>query len=333
MGDESLTREARWFEKRTDRAVVCSLCPHRCVVPEGGQGTCRVRTNSGGSLALPWYGRISSLAVEPIEKVPLFHYYPGSRMLSAGFVGCSFRCKFCKSWQVSQSTGAETRPVSPQQLVRKALEAGSPGIAYTYSEPLIHAEYLLDAASAARAAGLRNVLVSNGYINPEPGDEVLGLMDAANIDLESFDAEVYRSETGGTLDEVTRFIEQAAARTHLEVTTLIIPSKSDDPGQVDSVARFLAGLRPTIPLHLSRYYPEYKYTFRAATPAGIQKLAEVARRHLMYVYPGRIGNEQSNTECPSCGSVLVRRTASGVNLDGLRAGACAACGANTPIVT
>jgi pyruvate formate lyase activating enzyme len=333
MDDGGLSREAQWFTQRADARVVCSLCPHGCVISEGGHGICKVRFNKAGSMALPFYGRISGLAVDPIEKKPLYHYHPGARILSAGFVGCSFHCKFCQNWRISQSTDVETWPVSPSELVQKARSAGSFGIAYTYSEPLIHAEYLLDAAREARQAGLKNVLVSNGYINPEPAEEVLALTDAANIDLKSFNPDFYRGETGGRLEEVKRFLGQAAGRIHLEVTTLVIPTKNDDPQQMESLAAFVASLSPDIPLHLSCYYPTFQYTIPPTPPALVKKLAEVARRHLRYVYLGNIGTEESNTLCPTCGHLLVRRAGYAVRVEGLRGNTCKKCGTRVPVVT
>ena len=332
MDDGALTGQARWFDQRADGKVVCELCPHRCVIAEGGHGICRVRENRNGALALPYYGRISALAVDPIEKKPLYHFHPGARILSAGFVGCSLRCKFCQNWHISQSTDVETWPVSAADLVRRAREAGSFGIAYTYSEPLIHAEYLMDAASAARAAGLKNVLVSNGYLNPDPAEEVLGLMDAANIDLKAFDGDFYRGETGGSLEEVKRFIGQAARRVHLEVTTLIIPTKNDDPAQVEDLSKFVASIDRAIPLHLSCYYPQYKYTVPPTPASVVKKLAEVARKHLQYVYEGNVGTAETNTTCPSCGALLVRRAGYSVKIEYLSGGACRKCGTKVPIV-
>ncbi len=326
------TPEARWFQRREDGRVACSLCPHRCLVADGGHGICKVRSNTGGTLRLPYYGRISALAVDPIEKKPLYHFHPGSRILSVGFVGCSFHCKFCQNWHISQSTDVETWPLGPAELVRKAKEAGSFAVAYTYSEPLIHAEYVLDAARAARDAGLSNVLVSNGYLNPEPAEEVLSLMDAANIDLKSFDPQFYRSETGGKLEEVKRFLGQAAGRIHLEVTTLVIPTKNDDPAQMEDLARFVASLGTDIPLHLSCYYPQYRYTIPPTPPDLVRKLAQVAARHLHYVYLGNVGSEESNTLCPTCRSVLVRRVGYAVRVEGLRGSSCRKCGTRVPIV-
>jgi pyruvate formate lyase activating enzyme len=283
-------------------------------------------------MEIPMYGRISSLAVDPIEKKPLYHFHPGSRILSVGFVGCSFRCKFCQNWHISQGTNAETQFMSPAELVETARKERSFGIAYTYSEPLVHAEYLLDAMRLAREAGLKNVLVSNGYINPGPADELLGLVDAANIDLKAFDPVFYRTETGGKLEEVKRFITQAVGLIHMEITTLVIPTKNDTAEQIEGIARFVASLDPGIPFHLSAYHPQFKYEIPTTPGATLRKLAEVARRHLQFVYMGNVGPEETNTPCMKCGNALVRRVGYSVRTEGITAGACAACGEPAPIV-
>jgi pyruvate formate lyase activating enzyme len=323
---------ARWAAPKSDGKIACLLCPHRCLVTETRPGKCGVRRNVGGSLVLPFYGQISSLATDPIEKKPLYHFYPGSRILSAGFVGCSFHCNFCQNWEISQGTETATQYIAPADLVSTAKREGSFAIAYTYSEPLVHAEYVIDTARLAREAGLKNVLVSNGYLNPEPAAEVLALMDAANIDLKGFDEQFYKIETGGSLAEVQRFLEQAASRVHLEVTTLVIPTKNDDPALIESLAAFVATLGKDVPLHLSAYHPDYKSSIPATPPPTIRKLAEIARRHLRYVYVGNLGPEESRTLCSSCGKVLVRRIGYKVLVDGVSNGACNGCGAAVPIV-
>jgi pyruvate formate lyase activating enzyme len=324
---------ARFFQKHTDGRIACTLCPNACLIAEGKHGVCRVRFNRDGRLDIPFYGRISALAVDPIEKKPLYHYYPGASILSAGFVGCSLRCGFCQNWHISQSTSAETQFLSPEKMVAAAQRGGSFGIAYTYSEPLIHIEYLLETAALAREAGLKNVLVSNGYINREPAEEVLGLVDAANIDLKAFDPAFYREETGGDLEEVKRFIAQAAGKIHLEVTTLIIPTKNDSPAQIEGIARFLASLDPRIPLHLSRYTPQHRYTIPPTPVETVRRLAEVARAYLPFVYMGNVGLEETDTTCQGCGSTLVRRRGYTTAVVGITNCACARCGEPSPIVT
>ncbi len=325
-------RPALWYDTREDGRVACRLCPHGCVIREGHPGVCGVRFNRGGKLELPFYGMSSSVAMDPIEKKPLYHFYPGSQILSIGFVSCSFHCGFCQNWHISQGRDARTRYVSPRALVDSARREGSIGIAYTYSEPLIHGEYLLDTAVLARAAGLKTVLVSNGYMCEGPAEEILTLMDAANIDLKAFSDEFYRKETGGELEEVQRFIQQAARLTHLEVTTLVIPGKNDDPGEIEALARWVASVGPDIPLHLSAYHPDYKYTIPSTSAEGLRQLGALARKHVRYVYLGNIGISESPTMCTSCGSLLVQRRGYSVSVVGLKAGRCAKCGTRTPIV-
>jgi pyruvate formate lyase activating enzyme len=323
---------ARYFETRPDGDVRCGLCPHACLIPPGRHGRCGVRFNREGRLELPFAGRLSSIAVDPIEKKPLYHYHPGQTILSVGFVGCSFRCPFCQNYRISQDTSVPTETVGPEELVALAEREGSFGISYTYSEPLVHLEYVLAAARLARGRGLKNVLVSNGFISPEPAEELLGVLDAANIDLKSFNPEFYRQEIGGDLEEVKRFLTQARGRIELEVTTLVIPTKNDGPEEIEAIARFLASLDPAIPFHLSAYYPQYRYTLPATPPSSLRALAKVARRHLSYVYLGNIGAEESNTVCRSCAAVLVRRRGYQVGTPGLNGSRCARCGAEAPIV-
>jgi pyruvate formate lyase activating enzyme len=324
--------EARYWQPADGSKVHCLLCPNDCRISEGKPGVCGVRENHGGRLELPHYGAISSIAVDPIEKKPLYHFHPGSRILSVGFVGCSFHCGFCQNWHISQSTDVNTRFVDPIDLVDTARREKSFAIAYTYSEPLVHFEYVLDTAKLARTAGLKNVLVTNGYLNPAPSAELLPFVDAANVDLKSWDADFYRHETGGKLDEVKRFIREAVGKIHLEVTTLIIPTKNDDPAQVEGIAGFIAGLDPAIPLHLSAYHPQHEYTLPPTPAATVRRLADVARKKLRYVYTGNLGAEAADTVCTACGNVLVRRVGWRVEVAGVKGGACAKCGAAAPIV-
>jgi pyruvate formate lyase activating enzyme len=322
----------RFFENADQGKIQCRLCPNNCLIAPGKFGLCRVRTNNDGTLKLPFYGRLSAVAIDPIEKKPLYHFYPGSSILSIGFVGCSFHCPFCQNHHIAHDTSYPTELVSPQQLIGLCEQRGSFGIAYTYSEPIVHLEYVLDSAVLARKHGLKNVLVSNGYINPEPADQLLELMDAANIDFKSWNAEFYRKEIGGKVEEVKRFIEQAYESIALEVTTLVIPTKNDSPQEIESIARFIASLNPDIPYHLSAYYPQYKYAIPPTPPSTLHRLAEVAREHLNYVYLGNVGMEESNTNCPNCGNLLVRRRGYSVSLRGIENGRCRRCGAETSIV-
>ncbi|UCF98688.1 MAG: AmmeMemoRadiSam system radical SAM enzyme [Spirochaetaceae bacterium] len=321
----------RFFEATETGKIQCRLCPNSCLIASGKFGVCRVRHNRDGDLELPFYGRLSAIAIDPIEKKPLYHFHPGSSILSIGFVGCSFHCPFCQNYHIAHDTSYPTEFVSPEQLVELCEQRRSFGISYTYSEPIVHLEYVLDSAALARKRGLKNVLVSNGYINPEPAEELLDFMDAANIDFKSWNPEFYRREIGGKVEEVKRFLEQAYDKISLEVTTLVIPTKNDSPEEIESIARFLASLSADIPYHLSAYYPQHQYRIPPTPPSTLHKLAEVARKHLSHVYLGNVGVEETNTNCPSCGNLLIRRRGYSVSVRGIENGRCRECEAEISI--
>ncbi len=306
----------------------CVLCPNHCRLREGEFGTCRVRVNRGGDLDLPFYGVLSAVSNDPIEKKPLYHFYPGSTIFSVGFYGCSFHCPFCQNYTIAQSTPAEnSKPrTSPQDLVDSAISHGAKSIAYTYSEPTIHFEWVLDTARIARDRGLKNILVSNGYLNPEPTRELLDSMDGANIDLKSNREEFYRDEIGGHLAPIKVFLKEASRRTHLEVTTLVIPNRTDSDDEIDEIARFISTLDSNIPLHLSCYYPAYTYTLPPTDPDTVFHLTEVAKRHLNYVYPGNVGLTEVVTTCPNCGNTLITRREYHVEMTGIEGKKCDRCG-------
>ncbi|MFP4067148.1 MAG: AmmeMemoRadiSam system radical SAM enzyme [Spirochaetaceae bacterium] len=321
----------RFYETREDGMLRCRLCPHNCVIAQGKTGFCRVRKNEAGEMTLPFYGHASALGLDPIEKKPLYHFYPGKPILSIGFLGCFMRCPFCQNYRISQSTVARTQYVSPEALIEEARQSGSFGVAYTYNEPAIHAEYVLDSAERATAVGLKNVLVTAGYLNEEPARRIYGAMDAANIDLKSFREEFYRRELRGGLDEVLRNIEIAHERCHVEVTTLVIPGKNDSEEEIRGIARFLAELDPDIPLHLSAYYPSYNYTTEPTSPEQLFSRVELAREHLRYVYAGNVPG-RADTHCPSCGNLLIERSGYRTRIHGVREGRCTRCGEAVPVV-
>ena len=315
--------------------VRCELCPHRCAIAEGRTGICRTRRNQGGILTLPFFGELSSISSDPIEKKPLYHFYPGSTILSVGFVGCSLRCGFCQNHTISQRTDVPTRHLSPEELMERAQGEGSFAIAYTYSEPLIHFEYVLACCRLAHEAGLKNVLVTNGHINDEPARELLPLVDAANVDLKSFSDEWYRTELGGNLEAVKHFIELAVGEIVLEVTTLVVPGANDSPEEIEAIARWIAALDGATPYHLSCYFPQYRYSDPPTRPEDVVELAAVARRHLSHVYPGNVGLREITTSCPSCGTTLIRRSGYSIRVEnvrpGLEGGVCASCGTDPRI--
>lgn len=300
--------------------IRCGLCPHACVMAEGHSGRCGVRANEGGAMALPYFGRLSALAVDPIEKKPLHHFLPGTAILSAGFFGCNLRCPFCQNWGISQERDPEASFVPPEALVEAATKGGYPSIAFTYSEPSIHFEYLLEASRLAHEAGLATVLVTNGCLEEGPAEELLSVIDAANVDLKCWNEAGYRDTLGGELSAVLRFLELASQACHLEVTTLVVPGFSDAPGDIAGIASFLQGLDGDIPLHLSAYHPAWHYREAPTRARVLEDLAAQARAHLRYVYVGNIAGLDSDSRCPSCGELLVRRRGYDIELQGLEAG-------------
>ena len=318
-------------ERNKDGSLLCSLCPNRCVIPKGKSGRCGTRYNTPEGLGLPYYGALSAVSSDPIEKKPLYHYHPGREIFSVGFYGCSLLCPFCQNFTISRRLPADPDITAPEELVKLAGASGSFGIAYTYSEPLIHYEYITETARIARKAGLKNVLVTNGYLNEQPARELLPLFDAANIDLKSFNPDFYREELHGNMEPVKEFIILAAEKIHVEVTTLVIPGKNDSVGEIEAIAAFIASIDPLIPLHLSCYYPMYKYSISPTPPETVMKLAERARLHLSYVYPGNIhSGKPVTTSCLSCGNTLITRLGYYVSKPGIHDGACSKCGSPVP---
>ena len=269
----------------------CTLCFHRCELDEGRTGLCRARVCRDGKTVPLNYGRLTSLALDPIEKKPLRLFSPGSLILSVGSFGCNLRCPFCQNHEISMAGDGEIRTVelSPERLADRAAEMisrGNIGVAYTYNEPLISYEYVADCAALVRERGMVNVLVTNGTIEEAPWRALLPLIDAVNIDLKGFTAEWYK-KLGGDLDTVKRSIVLAAERSHVEVTTLLVPGENDGVEEVRELARWLAGVDPNIPLHLSRFFPRYRMTDRPPTPVErVYRLADEAREYLAHVYTG-----------------------------------------------
>ena len=332
--------------------ILCSLCPNNCSIQNGKFGICGIRGNKGGKALIPYYGHITALALDPIEKKPLYHFMPASSILSLGFSGCNLHCPFCQNWHISRNPDAEGKFISPEDVISLVLREKSdapPSIAYTYSEPLVHAEYLLDCMSMSHKHGIANVLVTNGCINADAASEILSLTDAANIDLKSFSAETYSKILGGNLDAVIRFIKLAHAKNvHIELTTLVVPELNDSQEELDSIAQFIAGLssetdpvahNSVIPWHLSAYHPAYNWNTPPTDTNLLLRTAERARKILPYVYAGNIPAEENDTHCLSCGAVLVHRRGYKVDTSGLLPPAgtekyykCRGCGEAVPII-
>ncbi len=276
--------------------TTCQVCMHRCTLSPGQTGLCGARKNENGKIVCANYGRITSLALDPIEKKPLKHFRPGSLILSVGSYGCNLRCPFCQNHEISMAGEGDVHSpyVPPQRLADLALEwkerdgAGNIGIAYTYNEPLVGWEYVRDTARLVKENGMANVLVTNGTAAPEILEELLPLIDAMNIDLKGFRADYYRM-LGGDLNTVRTFIARAVTACHVELTTLIVPGENDSLEEMAAQARWIADLNPEIPLHITRFFPQYHMLDRKSTEIqSLRRLAETAGQYLTNVSLGNV---------------------------------------------
>jgi pyruvate formate lyase activating enzyme len=282
------------FFTENEGVVICNLCPNSCRIQSGRFGSCGVRGNKGGKGIIPFYGFISALAMDPIEKKPLYHFKPGSKILSLGFAGCNLHCPFCQNWHISQNTDIPGKWMEANDVISAALHNDSPSIAYTYSEPLIHAEYIIDCMVLARKHGIANVLVTNGCINTEAAAKILALTDAANIDLKCFSAQVYGKTLAGANNEnifktVCEFIKLGHEMgVHIEVTTLVVPGLNDSAEELNSAAQFIASVNNEIPWHLTAYHPDYRWNAPRTDPDFLLKTAKEAKKILQFVHTGNI---------------------------------------------
>lgn len=269
--------------------VRCLLCPHYCLLAKAQTGRCGVRQNLNGRLYSLIYGETTSVALDPIEKKPLYHFYPGSFILSLGTKGCNLKCPWCQNWSIAQCLDCPTEKITSQQVIDRAKELESIGIAYTYNEPFIWYEFVYDTAKLAREQGLKNVLVTNGYVNQKPLEELIGFIDAMNIDVKSMDEGFYRKYCQGKLTPVLQTAEFSAPRCHIEITNLVITTLNDRDEDFQKLTDWMAQrLGPETPLHFSRYFPAYKINL-APTPLETLKRAEaIARKKLRYVYLGNV---------------------------------------------
>jgi len=327
------TAAAAWWRPLPNGQAACDLCPIGCRLRAGQTGPCGTRQNAGGEMQLLHYGRLAAVGLDPIEKKPLYHFHPGRPILSVAAPGCNLHCLFCQNWHLSQETGQSTREASPAEVVDMALREDSVGIAFTYSEPLVWFEFVRDTARLARDQGLKTVLVTNGFLSPEPLAELLPVIDAANVDLKSMDERFYRKVCRARLEPVLAAITAfGTAGVHLEVTNLLIPGHNDAPGQIDRLVDFVADLGRDVPLHFSAYRPAWKLDAPPTPKQTLVRARERALKKLDWVYLGNVaGEEGRDTVCVKCGRVLIARQGYAARVD-LQDGACPGCGARIPVV-
>jgi len=322
---------ARFYQKKDD-LVECLLCPRGCRLKEGQVGACGAREVKSGELYSTNYGCLAAANRDPIEKKPLYHYYPGHSVLSLGTFGCNLQCSFCQNWTLARG-GPEQAPkrVGPgdvlQMLEREGGPGNVPGVAYTYNEPIIWYEFVYDTARLLHEHGYKNILVTNGYINREPFEELLPYIDAMNVDIKAFNDDFYSEYCRGRKGPVIETVEKAVQACHVEATCLLIPSVNDDPAEQEELARWLGSLNPDLVLHYSRYFPQYKLD-KPPTPVEVlERSKELAQKHLRYVFLGNIDLPgASDTTCPCCGNLLIKRTFYRISLEGLDGNYCNNCG-------
>jgi len=330
---EKTGRKLAMFQEETARGVMCRICPNECVLKEGELSDCRNRRVSGSKLYTLAYGNPCSANVDPMEKKPLYHFLPGTRAFSIATAGCNLACLNCQNWTISQTTPEKTRnyDLMPEKVLTEAAGRGCRSIAYTYSEPVTFYEYVYDTAFLARKAGIKNIIKSNGYINPEPLRKLCSVIDAANIDLKTFNETTCLKLTGGKLQPVLDSLKiYREMGVWLEITNLIVPSWTDNLDEIRRMCAWLAGNGfERTPIHFNRFYPTYKLEQLPPTPPELLfKAAEVAADEgLLYIYTGNVpGNEKSNTVCPSCKTEVITREGFRVTSNNTSEGRCNRCG-------
>ena len=334
-----MRREAMLYERLGGKLVRCALCAHRCTVKADRKGICGVRENVDGLMYTTVYGEVVAAHVDPIEKKPLYNFLPGTRSFSIATVGCNFHCRFCQNADISQAPREGLRlaeeKLSPAQVVAAAKTYGCDSIAYTYTEPTIFFEYAYDTSKLAQEEGIKNIFVTNGYMTLEALDEIDPYLDAANVDLKSFDDGFYRRVCGARLQPVLDTIQAMRERgVWVEVTTLLIPGLNDSEAELRQIAGFIAELDRDMPWHVSRFTPRHRLLDVPGTPLDSMRMAaEIGRETgLRYVYVGNVpGDMYENTLCPSCGAVVIGRIGYRTTVD-LEGDRCASCGKQIAVI-
>jgi pyruvate formate lyase activating enzyme len=325
-------REASYY-RREGENIYCELCPRKCRLKEGQEGLCGTRKVEKGKVVVLNDNLCGAIAVDPIEKKPLYHFYPGWQILSLGTFGCNLDCAFCQNWNLArggreQGGLKEIAPSTLLQILQDLPQREQLGVAYTYNEPTVWYEFVREAAELVAENDYRNVLVTNGLINPEPLKELLPFIDAFNIDVKAFQNTFYRRHCrGGALKDVLRTVETTMKDCHLELTYLIITSLNDSTAELSDFVTWVASLDPKIPVHFSRYFPCYRAEWPPTPLETMQKAWEIAREKLSYVYLGNVADEKgSNTYCPACGKLLLSRREYRPQNIGLQGKSCTNCG-------
>jgi pyruvate formate lyase activating enzyme len=280
----SASEIARYWRKMPQKKIQCLLCSHACIIEDDTSGHCSARLNRDGEMSLPFYGWISSLAIDPVEKKPLRRFMPGTWTYSVGFWHCTMDCPFCQNWEIAHPLRIVQEIISPEKLIEMAVESGCPSISFTYSEPTLHIEYVIEAMQRAHARGLKTILVTNGNVLDQPAHEILAHTDATNVDFKTADAGIYKNILGGDIKVVQNFIHVAYELCHVEVTSLAVPGVLDSASQIHSIGQTLAAISDEIPLHITHYRPAWKYHKPPLPSEMIQSMAEAARKHLKHVY-------------------------------------------------
>jgi pyruvate formate lyase activating enzyme len=325
-------KEAAYYEKLGEKKVHCHLCPQECRINEGKKGFCRARVNYDGTLYADTYEHILAANLDPIEKKPLYHFHPGKLIFSIGTRGCNQRCEFCQNFEMIETESPGTYMTS-DEVTAMADRGGSVGVAYTYNEPMIWFEFVMECAGKVRERGLKNVLVTNGSVNAEPLAELLPLIDAMNIDLKSMDPEFYVKICRSKLEPVLETIRKANESCHVEITNLVIPTLNDSDELIGELVDFVAGLGKETPLHFSAYFPCYRMTIEPTPVSTLRRAYDIAREKLDYVYIGNVSTEDAGLSCcPSCGHTVVERDGYITRARGLDEGRCSNCGDVLPFI-
>ncbi|MFH2020787.1 MAG: AmmeMemoRadiSam system radical SAM enzyme [archaeon] len=324
--------EAMFYTKE-EELVKCTLCPHNCRIPDGKSGICAVRKNCGGKLYSEVYGKSIAYHIDPIEKKPLFHFFPGEKIFSFATAGCNFKCDFCQNWDISQISKGKSGQIigeefSPKEIARHAVLSGCKSIAMTYNEPTIFFEYAYDTCIEAKKHDIKTVFVSNGFINKAPINKISKVLDAINIDLKSYSEDFYKRVCGGKLEPVLNAIKEYHKQgVWVEITTLVIPGQNDSEEELKRIAGFIASVDKNIPWHISRFHPDYKMTRLNATPIETLEMAyKIGKKAgLNFVYVGNVASDYENTYCPKCEKLLIEREGYLIKVDNINKGKCKFC--------